>query len=239
MVPSETMLEALSEYEERRKTFREWLLRQLRQGVHYGYPPGCQPRNNVDPLQWQHKPSLYKAGADFVCDLMGVRDEYEADNSAWEQLGSPKGTFVFACRLFSRKGELIGEGRGAFAVGTKGMKENAGIKMAKKSAKVDAAINAWGLSDLFTQDIEDDGAASQTPRRKPQSTAVSKDELTALWNFWKSQNELGEPAQFRQMVSEWTDIPAAKLSDPALWDRQCLELCQRNLGMVNEETFSV
>lgn len=238
-MPSETMLEALSEYEDRRKTFREWLLRQLRQGVHFGFPPGCQPRKDVDPLQWQQKPSLYKAGADFMCDLMGVRDEYEADTAAWEQLGQPKGTFVFACRLFSRKGDLIGEGRGAFCVGNKGMKENAALKMAKKCAKVDAVINSWGLSDLFTQDVEDGESDPRRTARKPQKAPVTSDELTAMWNFWKSQNEQGEPQQFRKYLSEWADIPADKVRDPKAWDRRALEICQQNLGMMNEDTFSV
>ena len=35
------------------------------------------------------------------------------------------------------------------------MRENASIKMAQKAAKVDAVLNGWGLSDLFTQDLED------------------------------------------------------------------------------------
>lgn len=163
--------QVLAEYTERRDNFREWLRAQLKEGVHFGYPPGCEPKfdDNGNVLvwmkggykpfpkeQWLPKPSFYLAGADFVCDLLGLKPDYSADNAAWAQMGSPVNTFVFACYLRSRSnGEIVGEGRGVRVVGQKGGDANNAIKMAMKSAKVAAVLDTYGLRDLYTQDLED------------------------------------------------------------------------------------
>lgn len=183
-VSSETMKIGLEEYADRRDTFRRWLLEQLKPGVHYGIPPGCEPKfdddgnlqvwmkggyRSVGADQWQHKPSFYQAGADFVIDLMNLRAEFAADLGAWEMLGKPQGKVVYKCQLFLRSnGELIGEGIGARTIGDKGGDLNNGVKMACKCAKVAAVINSYGLSDLFTQDMEDqEKTKHQNPAANP------------------------------------------------------------------------
>src|SRR6478672_710147 len=71
-LPVEHQATMLAEFKERRDYFREWLLKQLRQGLHYGIPPGCEPKRDAqgnlkdNPEQWTHKPTLYAAGADFI-----------------------------------------------------------------------------------------------------------------------------------------------------------------------------
>lgn len=101
-----------------------------------------------------------------------------------------------------------------------------------------ALLSVLGIT---TGDEDADGAMPQErePQRRPQRAPVDKDELTAMWHHWRSQNDQGEPAAFRGMLSQWTEIPVDKVSNPAAWDRPSLELCQRNLGMTNEQGFSV
>lgn len=238
LMPSAQMEVALAEYSDRRRTFRDWLLTQLREGVHYGYPPGCEPRGNVKPKQWTNKPSLYKAGADFMCDLMGVRDEYEADNAAWEQLGKREGTFVFACRLFSRSGVLIGEGRGAFADGQKKMGVNAALKMAKKCAKVDAVINSWGLSDLFTQDIEDQGDSQPQRRTGRQSSTASKTHVEELIAGWKEIRR-GDSAAFGAWAQSVCGVASESARKVEAWTDDAIEAGWRDLNGGGEDAFSV
>jgi len=163
----------LAEYDARRDHFLRWLLSHLKEGVHYGFPPGCglkldgdgnlliwSKKQNayvaVPRTQWQAKPSLYKAGALLVVDLLKFGVVYETDTAAWEQLGAVKGTFVLRCILSDRaSGKQLGEGRGIYAAGQKAMTANAAIKMAEKCALVDACINTVPvLGDLFTQDRE-------------------------------------------------------------------------------------
>ncbi|TXH51487.1 MAG: hypothetical protein E6Q97_18315 [Desulfurellales bacterium] len=257
----------LKEYGDRRKMFRDWLRKQLIEGVHYGTPPGCEPKVNekgevgiwtkgkdgerggykwYPKEQWTPKPSLYKAGADFVVELMNVRDEYTADMPTWEQLGKPQGTFVMSCRLYSRAtGELLGEGRGVRKVGQKGGDENNAIKMAKKSAKVDAVLNCYGLSDLFTQDIEDmpppgpakheNPAANPTaPSVKPRGERVTTENLRQLYTAWRTFHEHDDTPESKRLFIAWqepiTGIPADVAHKPENWTTGKVSECYGRLN---------
>lgn len=253
-LPVEQMQAMLTEYNERRKCFRDWLRDQLVEGIHYGYPPGCEPKTNSDgdflvwqkggyvvvpKEQWTPKPSFYKAGADFLCDVFGVIDTYEADEAGWRQLGAKDGTFVYTCRLVSRStGEIVGEGRGARRVGQKGGDENNSLKMAKKSAKVDAVLNAWALADLFTQDLEDLGqaahenpaASDDAPTAKPREDRVGKDEIGRLLEIWKSQRHPREaiPANWQAWVVDTTGR-GFEVGKASQWTREDLAAVSRAL----------
>lgn len=226
-LPVEQMIVLQNEYVARRKQFREWLLSQLQVGVHYGYVPGTQPKfvddsgrdcdadkatgikswsggkTNIIPFSsWTAKPSLYKAGAEFVCDLLNLIAVYVADELAWKQLGEPAGVFVFVCRLYPKGSSfteetLKGEGRGVRKVGQKGGDENNAIKMCKKCALVDAVLNGFGLSDLFTQDVEDIGpvaheapdAKPDAPKTQPRNDRCPQQDFDALKRSWAGRRE--------------------------------------------------
>jgi len=143
------------EYDKRRQCFYAWLMSKLIEGVHYGFPPGCLPQSGVDPKQWQAKPSLYKAGALLVVDLLQLDPRYSSDLEVWQMLGSPKGTVCIRCDLFHRNGGQLSVGRGAFESNEKRMNANARTKMAQKRSLVDSVITGLPvLGDLFTQDLE-------------------------------------------------------------------------------------
>jgi hypothetical protein len=212
----------LAEYKERRDHFRKWLLSQLTEGIHYGFAPGCEPRTKVingvthygvwkkgkdgrdgemawyPPEQWTPRPPLYAAGADFICDLLGVRPEYEADIDSWKQLGyetKEKKAFVQKCKLYSKQtGEFLGEGGGARVVGQKGGDENNSLKMAMKAAKVSAVIETYSLRDLFSQD---DGPSrppdynnpahdTNAPRAAPRNERVTPAQVNELAELYKA-----------------------------------------------------
>jgi hypothetical protein len=192
----------LAEYKDKRIAFRRWLLENMEYGVHYAFPPGCNSNSNDD---WKAKPSLYKAGAELVCDLMRWRASYAADPEAWKQLGGSAGKIVIKCSLYSRAtGELIADGIGSGVSGEKKMGDNSTLKMAQKRALVCAVLNAQGLSDLFSQDLEDlqprenpvaDEAAPTAPTRNQRREAPQEapppaamcTEAKKLWNFYRSK----------------------------------------------------
>lgn len=227
----------LAEYKARRDNFRVWLLNQMEQGVHYGTPPGCEPRQNVRPEQWQSQPSLYAAGADLLCDLLGLRAEFSADVAAWQQFGSKPGYVVIVCKLFSRQtGEIVGEGRGARKEGQKGGDANNALKMAQKSAKVDAVLNGYGLRDVFTQDLEtpvqpphdNPDENQQAPKAEPRAKreqAVTKEQCAELLAAWKSipGNEAdpsGDVAVWKARFTSWVCKVAGREFDalkPSQW----------------------
>jgi hypothetical protein len=243
-LPVEDMQTALAEYSDRRKTFQAWLQDQLIEGVHFGYPPGCSPRSNATREQWQAKPSLYKAGADLVCDLMGVRAIYTADMESWQQLGSPKGTYVRMCRLVSRQtGEVIGEGSGAYKAGSK-MDENGALKMAEKRAKVNATLNAYGLSDLYTQDLESWAPpAHENPSQNPDAPQVKSrgeradmptvDELKSLLKLWQGMCDQTDrpigPAAWAEFAEQAGGIPRDSADKRNAWTREAYNACETEI----------
>ena len=71
--------------------------------------------------------------------------------------GKISGLFCYICELVDLKGNIIGEGgKGSHSIGEKG-NPNIAIKIAEKRAKTDAVLSTGGLSDFFTQDLEDIG----------------------------------------------------------------------------------
>lgn len=266
-VPVETMQRGLAEYFDRRTAFREWLRSKLVSGTHYGFPPACEPKpdpNNPGCFlvwmkggyksfpkeQWEPKPSLYQAGADFICDLMGARPEFAADLDAWKQLGEPKDTFVFACRLYSKQTkELLGEGRGVRAVGTKGGDGNNAIKMAQKSAKVAAVLNTWGLADLWTQDLEDgppppphdnpaadESAPKAPPRNQRDESKAWASRISNIIATWKAQNPNanGDPVQWNVDCKQWVMKTTGRVFNPqksAEWTADDAFKCERALNI--------
>ena len=213
----------LAEYSERRTCFRQWLLGQLKQGIHFGFPPGCESRFDeqgnllqfnrktgqwlpVPKSQWQARPSLYKSGALFLVDLLRLKAEYTSDLDGWHMMGDPKGAFVRTCTLFSARGEKIGCGTGVFSIGDKRMDANAAMKMADKRALVAAVINSLAVcADLFTQDTED---LAQGKPSAAANTAPSSDEFGALVAAWLVEIVAGSPLEGYELSDE--DIKSLK-----------------------------
>ncbi|CAB4191581.1 hypothetical protein UFOVP1229_50 [uncultured Caudovirales phage] len=257
-MPVAEMAIAQEEYDARRKQFRDWIKAKLVPGVHYGFAPGCEPKlndngellmwsqggNKVIPKDsWSAKPSLYKAGAEFVCDLMNLLPVYTPDKSAWEMLGSPAGTFVMRCQLYPKGSthvpeNMLGEGLGCRSVGDKKGDANNAIKMAQKSAMVCAVLNSYGLSDLFTQDIEDGGVgrepaknppARPAPRVAPRTAAsrpvnglaTVNERFQNLKARWKdatlSDGDTPTPDLWRQWVVSHTELPPDASLKPEMW----------------------
>lgn len=244
-LPVEQMQEHLSEYWDRRQAFRAWLYSKFVKGVHFGFPPGLEPEFDsrgyakvwmkggyqyISPEQWTIKPSLFKAGAQFICALLYVRPEFEADMGGWEQLGKPADTFVYTCRIISKSnGQVLGQGRGVRKVGEKKMDANASLKMCQKAALVDAVINAYGLSDLFTQDTEDSPsrephanpeADGSKPKQQPRAQRVTKEELAELHSAWcEIAHDPKDSEEFFALIRKETDGRDFNPRQPGQWTR--------------------
>lgn len=244
-LPVETQNHFLAAYKASRDNFRSWLMQQLIEGVHYGVVPGCEPHKQerkdgtyygvwnkkksefdwYHERQWRPKPSLYAAGADYVCDIMGVRDEYETDAVGWQQMGAKPGNAVVKCRLKSRAtDELIGESLGAYY---SQYDANNALKMASKCAKVGAVINAYDLRDLFTQD----DPQSQPPSVNPEASAASpkerprgkrdsldKKQLLHVQAQWQAKNQDPDGNRDRQKAAyvDWVCKVTGRQFNPGL-----------------------
>ena len=103
------------------------------------------------------KKSLAKGGAEKLTTIFGLTAKFEMDKEMMEVLVEQKGLIAFKCTLEDAEGTFKGEGRGADTVARNQNDPNKAIKMAQKRAYIDAVIRTTGLSDIFTQDLEDMG----------------------------------------------------------------------------------
>jgi len=102
----------------------------------------------------QGKKSLAKGGAEKIASIFQWNATFEKDTDAIEMLGTIAGLVAFKCTL-AKGNKFVGEGRGAATLAKNGGDANKTLKMAQKSAFIDAVLRASGLSDFFTQDLED------------------------------------------------------------------------------------
>lgn len=102
----------------------------------------------------QGKKSLAKGGAEKIASIFGWTASFEKDSVVVEAFAKIEGLIAFVCHL-EKTGIRIGEGRGAATLAKNSGDPNKTIKMAQKSAFIDAVLRASGLSDFFTQDLED------------------------------------------------------------------------------------
>ncbi len=123
---------------------------QLRENVDYGVIPHT---NN--------KPVLLKAGAEKLCRLFSLRAQFDLIDSVAD-FSQPLFYYHYRCCLY-RKGELVGSGDGtANTWETKFKRQNRPFdlcntvcKMGQKRALIAAVLVSCGVSEFFTQDIED------------------------------------------------------------------------------------
>lgn len=135
---------SMEEQRDRRQVFIDFAADQMEEGVDYHLIQG--------------KKSLGKPGAEKFCNLFGVTiGETELAQDIIDSLpqdSKDKGATVLRVKLY-RNGEYIGAGIGARTLTQDKGDLNKMMKMAKKSAIIDAVISTFGLSDLFSQDLEE------------------------------------------------------------------------------------
>jgi hypothetical protein len=129
----------------------------------------------------QNKKSLAKGGAEKIASIFRWDAEFQKDVDVIEAF-KLDGLIAFICNL-SNEGRTVGQGRGAATLQKNNGDPNKTIKMAQKSAYIDAVIRTSGLSDIFTQDLEDMKEFNQprvtlntpmqpnTPKAIPQATS--------------------------------------------------------------------
>ena len=131
------------------------------------------------------KPTLLKPGAEKILMLMGLTSEYEVIEKVQDY---DRGFFAFTVKCTLSKSDIkVTEGVGHANTREKryvsGRQQdaytlaNTVLKMAKKRAQVDAVLTVASLSEIFTQDLEDqvdDGFSPSTQSKKPQRSQKQK-----------------------------------------------------------------
>ena len=184
--PVELFSQALERREDNRKALLKWIQSNLLAGIDFGQihvmgKDKCNLAKNgrahecIDQRHWS-KPSLWKPGAEKICGMLGLIPRFpnlsEYENAVLR--GEDIKVIILKCELHTGSGFVAAEGTGARRIAQDNGDINKSLKMAEKSSHIDATLRVAGLSELFTQDLEDmnNGAKQEiqpdTGRQTPQ-----------------------------------------------------------------------
>jgi hypothetical protein len=171
---------ALARRSANRKALMDWINANLVESVDFGRihvvrKDKCRETYctyEKQPYHWS-KPNLFKAGAEKIAGMLGIRADFPAlreyERAAIE--GREIKNIVLCCDMLDTEGRIIGQGVGARCVADDYGDLNKALKMAKKSAHVDATLSTGGLSESFTQGLED------LPPARREEVGTSHDEV--------------------------------------------------------------
>lgn len=196
MAIAPAQLRARTELEtEKRKILTDYISANMKDGVDYG---------TIKFGGKESKPTLFKPGAEKFCSLFGIRATFRKDQETWEMLGSKAGVIAFVCELKTKGDVLIGEGRGVTDLNEKqSWTMNNAVKIAQKRAQIDAVLRSGGLSDFFTQDLEDQPDEGYKPRAAAPSrptapnanymnVKLTQPQMSMLFGLMKKANQTKE-----------------------------------------------
>ena len=166
-LPAEQFKAGLDRRKANRELLMEWLRSALVEGVDFGRihvasKDRCQfarqgrVKDCGDPAHWSRN-SLFKPGAEKITGMLGMTVHYPSLPDYEQAIlhGIALTTVMLRCELRDAHGRPVAEGVGARSVGQDYGDINKTLKMAEKSAHIDATLRLAGLSEIYTQDIED------------------------------------------------------------------------------------
>ena len=188
-LPAEQFKAGLDRRKANRELLMVWLRSALVEGVDFGRihvvsKERCQfarqgrVKDCGDPAHWSRN-SLFKSGAEKITGMLGMTVHYPSlpDYEQAVLNGTALTIVMLRCELRDAHGRVVAEGVGARSVGQDYGDINKTLKMAEKSALIDSCLRLAGLSEIYTQDIEDRSVVEEEPDAplspKPRGTAKS------------------------------------------------------------------
>lgn len=207
---------SLEQAKERISMLQNFIRDIMVEGVDYGSLPNTDKR------------CLFKSGAEKLCDIFGFAKKIEIINRVED---FEKGIFhyeVKAILINKRNGEIEAEGVGSCNNMERKYKNqdaysvvNTILKMAKKRAFVDAVLSATRSSDIFTQDVEEDGLSDgQRSKiktgRKPETDGekiekASKKQISYIFTLL-SQHRIPVENARKAMITMYNVIESKELN---------------------------
>lgn len=186
-LPAEIFAAGLDRRRRNRAALMAWIREALIEGTDYGRihtasRQRCQlaaqgrTHDCENPQHWS-KPSLFKPGAEKICGMLGVTVSFPT-LSEYEQAalnGAELKHVVIRCEIKDASGRIVADGVGARSLAQDYGDLNKSLKMAEKSAHIDATLRMAGLSEVFTQDLEDmkpEQAESPAPTPAPPAKPI-------------------------------------------------------------------
>jgi hypothetical protein len=198
-----------------------WIKEELmKEGIHYGYTPIDKEGNTTE------KPSLYQPGAQMLNIIFQHAPNYQRQVERWEpENGKVIFLFNIDCTLTHYPtGLVVGAGMGGASTGESRWRDkpplqayNSVMKIGAKRSYVAGTVSCVGVSEIFTQDLEDlgddllpghtDGGRQRLP--EPPKSRLRRSEIEgelekaafangSFWgivkgqNLWTKEQTLGE-----------------------------------------------
>jgi hypothetical protein len=197
-LPAEVFRAGLDRRKANRAALMEWIRAAMVEGVDYGV---------IQTKRGPSKPSLWKPGAEKICGMLGVTVHFPTLHD-YEQAalhGVQIKNIIIRCEIRDASGRVVADGVGARTLAQDDGDLNKSLKMAEKSAHIDATLRMAGLSEVFTQDLEDMGAPeSAQPEARDESRAGGR-EARRISAAQKRRLEarIGELGLDRERVKAW------------------------------------
>jgi hypothetical protein len=211
-LPAEVFRAGLDRRKANRGALMEWIRSAMVEGVDYGQihvmgKDKCRlGKQCTNPAHFS-KPSLFKPGAEKICGMLGVTAHFPTLHD-YEQAalhGVQIKNIIIRCEIRDASGRVVADGVGARTLAQDDGDLNKSLKMAEKSAHIDATLRMAGLSEVFTQDIEDMRAPeSAQPEARDESRAGGR-EARRISAAQKRRLEarIGELGLDRERVKAW------------------------------------
>jgi len=231
---------------EHHKQLAELIAKAMESGRDYGVIPGTG-----------QKPVLLKPGAERIAMAFGCYPQYQVvereidhdHKNQWKKYktgtviqGESQGLYryVVRCTLIHRPtGQPVGDGlASASSLESKYVDrprdlENTILKMAQKRALIAAVLNTFGLSDRFTQDIEDLEPAEQPGQEEPIKSrteklkqALSPSPLRRLYDAYKAAGGTDDDWKAKLTAAGITQDPETHTPERLGWLKLSLKLDQ-------------
>lgn len=209
-LPAEQFSAGLQRRKQNRELLMEWLRSALVEGVDYGrihvvskdrcsFAKQGRVKDCGDQNHWS-KPSLFKPGAEKITGMLGMTTHFPSLRQYEEAVLNQCEitTIVMRCELRDAQARVVAEGVGARNLSQDYGDVNKSLKMVEKSAHIDATLRLAGLSEVFTQDLEDKPVVDEAPSPPLQPNTESV--ATAATDSTISREEL---AALRQSISRY------------------------------------
>jgi hypothetical protein len=226
-LPTEFFSAGLDRRKRNRALLMDWLRTALVEGVDFGRihiagKDRCQlvrmgrVHECKDPGHWS-KPSLFKPGAEKITGMLGMTVHYPTMPAYEDAILAQADirTIMLRCELRDAHGHVVAQGVGARQISQDYGDLNKTLKMVAKSAHIDATLRLAGLSEVFTQDLEDrplggdfDTAAppsvprpvAKAPPRQPLATT---NELIGVEQLQALREAIADHGFTEQRVLNW------------------------------------
>lgn len=167
----------------------------LKRGVDFGKVPKAKT------------PTLWKSGAEKVLMGFGLRYDIEITDSYKD---FTNGLFYYECKAIAYDPEgnvfRVGVGSANTSESSNGMASgfntaNSALKKAKKRAIVDLALSLGGLSDCFTQDVEDDNNEELARKVQKDDDFISAQQAKRIFAIAQTHEISAEKA--KSLIMSW------------------------------------